>query len=529
MRTISFSDSIANAAARLDRTRGTVTQRARDAGYSRQTVYIHARKVVAAVEAECGGGKTREALIEQLESLFKENAQLWEWLESSIEFPPAKQQEFTVKAMAMGLSNNQIRELMVVLLGTKASPSRSTIHRWIQAAGTAATRVLAQLDRRCRELILTGCLDEIFFRGRPVLVGVEPHSMAWFLGKKAENHQGSTWFTELQSWNPLRSVISDGGSGLQAGIAQLQRQQRAANQPPVEKGLDVFHIKQAAKKALSTTWTKVEQSWERADSVGRALKRARWQGKNDRKLKQQLDDAWSKAFSAFKLYEKVEAVWKRVAPAFDIFRPDGQLNDRAWAQEQVAWGLSRLRGPEWSRVRGFLQNEEAFTFLDQLHDRMDRLPLPETLRDALLRLWWVRRQLPRKSAATAVAGYRYAACLAQEVLCAKLDPNWRESYRRVAAVLRQTVRASSAVECMNSVLRMHQARHRTVTQPMLDVKRLYWNTRVFHGGKRKGLCPYEHLGLKLPSYDFWTLLHSDAVQEVEKPDEISAKPRSIAA
>jgi hypothetical protein len=82
MRTISFSDSIANAAARLDRTRGTVTQRARDAGYSRQTVYIHARKVVAAVEAECGGGKTREALIEQLESLFKENAQLWEWLES---------------------------------------------------------------------------------------------------------------------------------------------------------------------------------------------------------------------------------------------------------------------------------------------------------------------------------------------------------------------------------------------------------------------------------------------------------------
>jgi hypothetical protein len=333
----------------------------------------------------------------------------------------------------------------------------------------------------------------------------------------------------LQSWNPLRSVISDGGSGLQAGIAQLQRQQRAANQPPEEKGLDVFHIKQAAKKALSTTWTKVEQSWERADSVGRALKRARWQGKNDRKLKQQLDDAWSKAFSAFKLYEKVEAVWKRVAPAFDIFRPDGQLNDRAWAQEQVAWGLSRLRGPEWSRVRGFLQNEEAFTFLDQLHDRMDRLPLPETLRDALLRLWWVRRQLPRKSAATAVAGYRYAACLAQEVLCAKLDPNWRESYRRVAAVLRQTVRASSAVECMNSVLRMHQARHRTVTQPMLDVKRLYWNTRVFHGGKRKGLCPYEHLGLKLPSYDFWTLLHSDAVQEVEKPDEINAKPRSIAA
>jgi hypothetical protein len=91
-----------------------------------------------------------------------------------------------------------------------------------------------------------------------------------------------------------------------------------------------------------------------------------------------------------------------------------------------------------------------------------------------------------------VGGYHHLA-LVQQVLCQKLDPNWRESYRRVAAVLSQTVRASSAVECMNSVLRMHQSRHRTMKQGMLDLKRLYWNCRVFRGGKRKGLCPYEHL------------------------------------
>ena len=47
-----------------------------------------------------------------------------------------------------------------------------------------------------------------------------------------------------------------------------------------------------------------------------------------------------------------------------------------------------------------------------------------------------------------------------------------ESYRKVAGVLNQIVRASSVVECMNSIIRMHQTRHRTVTQAMLDVKRL---------------------------------------------------------
>ena len=76
----------------------------------------------------------------------------------------------------------------------------------------------------------------------------------------------------------------------------------------------------------------------------------------------------------------------------------------------------------------------------------------------------------------------------------------------MSRVLRRTVRASSAVECMNSVLRMHQSRHRTVTQGLLDLKRLYWNCRGFREGKRRGRCPYELLGLKLPSYRFWDLL-----------------------
>jgi hypothetical protein len=363
-------------------------------------------------------------------------------------------------------------------------------------------------------------------------VGVQPHSMVWFLGKKADDHQGSTWFTELQPWSSLRYVTSDAGFGLQAGITQLQRHQCATHQVPVEKGLDVFHTKREAQRALRIIWARVERAWERAEQADRAVKRARWQGRGDRALTRKANEAWTEAFRAFRLYEKREAVWKRVEPALDIFRPDGQLNDRAWAQEQVTWALSRLPGSEWSKVRRFLQSEESFTFLDRLQKQLGGLPLVEPLRDALVRLWWLRRQLPRKSAETAVGGYRYAACLVQQLLCTKLDPNWREAYRQVATVLRQTVRASSAVECMNSVLRMHQSRHRTLTQEMLDLKRLYWNTRVFGGGKRKGRCPYEHLGLKLPSYDFWTLLQPEidlAIAKAKANAKANTKRQALAA
>jgi hypothetical protein len=87
-------------------------------------------------------------------------------------------------------------------------------------------------------------------------------------------------------------------------------------------------------------------------------------------------------------------------------------------------------------------------------------------------------------------------------------------------VQQAAARASSVVECMNSVVRMHQARHRRLTQPILDWKRLYWNCRDFAAGKRRGQCPYEHLGLRLPTYDAWTLLQMD-------PEEVAQQLSTV--
>jgi hypothetical protein len=100
--------------------------------------------------------------------------------------------------------------------------------------------VLKQLDRACHALVLVGCLEEIFFHRRPVLVGVEPASMAWFLGRKARDRQGATWCQELQGWTALQSVVADAGTGLQAGITLMQQQRRDREQTPRENGWDVF-------------------------------------------------------------------------------------------------------------------------------------------------------------------------------------------------------------------------------------------------------------------------------------------------
>ena len=182
--------------------------------------------------------------------------------------------------------------------------------------------------------------------------------------------------------------------------------------------------------------------------------------------------------------------------------------DRAWTAD-IAQLRAFLSATQPHLTEAFdLDNDGPVRqkFLDRLQGQLAGLGLAAEWRDALVHLWWLRRQRPRNGNPNALGGYCQVAPLVQQLLCQQLDPNWRESYRQVAAVLGRAVRASSAVECMNSVLRMHQSRHRTLSQGMLDLKRLYWNTRVFRGGKRKGRCPYEHLGLKLPSYRFWDLL-----------------------
>ena len=497
---------IANAAARLAGRYGDVTRQAEAADCSRQTVYDHTQKVQAAVEVEHAGGPTHAELIQENEHLRQENARLWDWLAQTIEFPPGKRHEFTVTATAMGLSLNQVLVLLAIVLGTQARPGRSTIQRWIKVAGQKATRVLKHLDRRCRTLVLVGCLDEIFFRGRPVLVGVEPASMTWFLGHKADDRTGVTWSQHLQEWTALHYVLADAGTGLQAGIALVQQQRREGQQTPLENGLDVFHTTQEGQRALSQTWNQVETLWEEAEAATRRVERVRRHQGDTRGVATAAASAWKEAEAAFARYEAAEAGWARARSALRVFRPEGQLNDRVWAQQPIAAALPHLCGRPWSKVRGFLQAAPTLTFLDRLHRQLQEAEPNAELREALVRLWWLRRQRPRSTHGGVIAGAGHVAHLVQQVVCQRLDAQWAESYRRVSGVLRQTVRASSAVECMNSVLRMHQSRHRTMTQGLLDLKRLYWNCRAFREGKRRGRCPYEHLGLKLPSYHFWSVL-----------------------
>jgi hypothetical protein len=203
----------------------------------------------------------------------------------------------------------------------------------------------------------------------------------------------------------------------------------------------------------------------------------------------------------------------QITTALSWFDARGQLYCRQTAQVQLDEASQQLQGDCWSKVRRLLSDERTLSHLDRLSDQLTSAVSEPVLRDALTRLWYINNQM-RQTQGDAGRRLRQLVVI-EQVLCARLCPQWQSAYRRVDELLRHAVRASSAVECVNSVVRMHQGRHRHVSQELLDLKRLYWNCRVFREGKRKGKRPYELLGLHLPSSDWWQLLQM-APEELEQ-------------
>jgi hypothetical protein len=520
---LSLLTPIANAAAVLCGSHGSVTAQAQQAGCSRQTVYEHADKVHQALADAQLPGPTREKLVAQVAQLREENRQLWDALEQASDCPLDKQRQFTVTASAMGLSLSQVLVLLAILLPANRLPSRATLGRWVQQSGRQAGRLLAVLDKACRSLVLVLCLDEIFFRRQPVLMAVEPASFAWVLGRRATDRCGETWAKALADWPNLVDVAADGGQGIERGLELLAsgRQQAAQQTPngpkakPLHTRLDVFHIRQDGTRAQRQEWSRAQALWEEAEKVERAKGRFDCRGKDKRHFNQgKVDKAWAKAVAAFEEACRKDRAWERAVAALQVLRPDGQLNDRNWAQQELQAAAAELTGPVWAKVRRQLADERALTFLDRLAEELAVAEPCAERRQALVALWRWRRaaRQERPQQQEAAAGAAPAGTLVADLVRARLGKDGKEAYQRVSSVLSRVVRASSAVECINSVVRMHQSRHRNLSQELLDLKRLFWNCRAFREGKRQKRCPYELLGLKLPSYDPWSLLQMDPDQ-----------------
>ena len=142
-------------------------------------------------------------------------------------------------------------------------------------------------------------------------------------------------------------------------------------------------------------------------------------------------------------------------------------------------------------------------YLDRVHDQLAKLPVAEEVKGMAVRQELLRRQPKLLQAESTQAAALRGVMLMCTVVLSNAGDAGQQAASAVHEIFRRAYRASSLVECINSVLRMQQAQHRQMTQGLLDLKRLYWNCHRFRSGHRRNSTPYERLGIPWPERLRW--------------------------
>jgi hypothetical protein len=563
MRIVAVFQRLASAATDIFSPQVGVAEQARQRGVPRQTLYRQADEALAAVEGSAAE-QQRQQLQQQLEHCQEQLAhaqqQLRQQQRYQVLLDPDKQAEFASCGQAEGVSLPVLVRLLRPLLG-KETPSVAALGRLTQQAGERASGLLEVLDRHSHPLVHQASADELYSGRKPVLMAVEPDSLCWLTARLSQKRDGPEWAKEFHRLSALEQVNRDGGEGLQKGVRLINQDRRKEKKQPVAEQLDHFHTLREGSRTLRRIQGRVARAIKKAELAQRREQRCDRRGQRKTGGSGAACRKWQKAEQVFDSWAAQDNAWQEVKQALRLFTHEGELNTRDRAEALLTQACAKLSGADWDKTKRCLRQPETLTFLDRAQHRLAELPLAAVVARAAARLEglqqrteWTRgtdqqaavmrglavawsvviakaaepgqkvqttadvvqaavrleglRRRPELTRGTsAQAAVMRGLALAWSVVIAKAGEDGQRTQQAVRGILRQAWRGSSAVEGLNSVLRMQQGRHRRLSQGLLDLKRLYWNCRPFRTGERKRQTPYARLGLRLPAMPWWQLLH----------------------
>jgi hypothetical protein len=476
---------------------GDVRRYAQQRGICRQWVYreagwLHQR--LAAREREF------HQLRQQVQELRQRLAHLEARLAVAVVLDPDKQAEFASAGQAQGVSLPTCWNLLEVLIPGRQQ-SVASLGRATHAAGAKAGPLLAVLDAVARERLRDAAGDEIYVND-PVLMLVEPESLYWMTGRLSAEVSGEAWARELRPLPHLEQVARDGGKGLAKGVAQVNAERQTQGQPLVVDQGDHWHALRGGQVGLQKAQRQAAQALAAAEAAQKALEACRRQGTSERIATIHAQAAWQRAEKAMDRWGEQERLWRQTKEALRLFTPAGALNTRPQAEAVLAETLPQL--PEaFATAKRHVQKPEMLNYLDQVQRHIQALPFPEEVKHAAVRQEGLRRRPELLQGASSQAAALRGVLLACAVVLAKAGGVGQQAQEAVGDIFRRAYRASSLVECLNSVLRMQQARHHKITQGLLDLKRLHWNCHTFRTGRRRQTTPCQRLGVPWPEGLRW--------------------------
>jgi hypothetical protein len=498
---------------------GDVSRYAQERGVCRQWVY---REAASLQDHLTRSQQELERLQIEVRRLEQRQTELEERLATAVIIDEEKQAELISVAQARGVTLRDCRELLEVLIPGKVL-SVASLGRRAQAAGEKAGKLLAVLDEVARQRVREAAADEIYVKD-PVLMVVELESLCWISGQLSDEVSGVAWQEQFGHLPNLEQVTRDGGKGLEKGVALVNAQRQKQDRSMVVDQGDHFHALWGGSVGLRKAEMRARKTLAEAEAAQKELAECDRQGQKQTGPAVRASHAWKKAEKTLDTWQQRERLWQQTKEALRLLTPTGELNTRSQAEAALAETLAQLPDEDFAKVKRQLQKPEMFSYLDRVQQKIAALPFPEEVKQAAVRQEGLRRRPEALQGESPQAAALRGILLMCTVVLSKMDATG-QAVAAVKEIFRRAYRASSLVECINSVLRMHQAGHRQMTQGLLDLKRLYWNCHKFSSGRRRKTTPYERLGLLLPEgLRWWDLLKLTPEQLKDKLSTAKSGP-----
>src|SRR6266699_798190 len=358
---------------------------------------------------------------------------------------------------------------------------------------TAYARALPQEVVSGAPIVFLLC-EEIFTLGQPILITVEPRSLAILKIELVDNREAETW---KKHWEALAdagliehpTVVADQGAGLVKGCALMGRMHHQ----------DLCHllrpIAMLEERFYRQALADIAWEYERGGlEIGRSEPVITKRMASYEAAKAAADEKISR-------YDHFCYLWAELRKALELFNSEGRIQDGASRQAEIGAILALMRELGCAQL-----NQALSSFASGLEGYWDYYRRAEAVYQGLMQRYprdvvevcacgW---PLKRQSTNSKDDGIRKRLAQEEEFYddyAGSLLPEHGEVIRKaVEETLDAEVRSSSLVENINSALRPLLATCRgQVAQAMLELFAYGHNHRRFVRGKRAGKAPIEIL------------------------------------
>ncbi len=386
--------------------------------------------------------------------------------------------------------------------------SVGSISQYLKHVGASLNNVIANTDSVTFAIFAS---DEIYSKKRPILITCDPVSFTILHIKLCESCTSKTWEIE---WERLKTngviplyIVKDEGNEMSCASAKIfsDTQVQSDTYHAVSHKLGLWHI-----RLESYEYKKIENEYEKK----RLLNNSQTEHTRE-KRKTEYQTARKKTVQALNNLEDFEFIYFNLLSCFELFDSNGNFKNKKHIIEKFKTTLELgIECLEYETLIKRLESifkikDRLFYFYDIASDILNKLEKEtDTLTLTFICLYW---QTNKRWIKTKDSKMKDKIKIQEDNLLANIQEltgiKFEQILSKTLKKLNCIVQSSSAVECINSILRPYLNTCKNQPTPeFLNLFMFYHNHRRFRAGKRKGHTPMELFTEEKQSLDWIDLL-----------------------